>query len=110
MTDKVTLDVTDDSFTEAVERAKGLVLVDFWAAWCGPCRIVAPVLEQVAREQQGRVTIAKMDVEENQRTAMRFNVRAIPSILFFKDGRHVDTIVGAVPKPAIEKKIEQHLS
>jgi len=110
MSDSVTKEVTDASFAEDVEQSKGLVLVDFWAAWCGPCRIVAPVLEQLARERDGQVTVAKMDVDANPQTPARFRVRSIPSILFFRDGQHVDTIVGAVPKPAIDQKIQQHLS
>jgi len=102
--------VTDDSFAVDVDQAKGLVLVDFWAVWCGPCQMVAPVLEQLAGEYDGRVKIVKLDVDSNQRTSMKYNVRSIPSILFFKDGKHVDTVVGAVPKPVIEAKIKQHLS
>ncbi len=101
--------VTDDSFTAEVEQAKGLVLVDFWAAWCGPCQIIAPVLEQLAGEYGGRLKVAKLDVDENQQTSVRFNIRSIPSVLFFKDGKHVDTIVGALPKQAFVQKIEAHL-
>ena len=101
--------VTDESFAGEVEQAKGLVIVDFWATWCGPCQIIAPLLEQVAGEYDGRVKVAKVDVDSNQRTAMRFNIRSIPSLLFFKDGKHVDTVVGAVPKQAIVQKIGAHL-
>jgi thioredoxin 1 len=92
-----------------VEQAKGLVIVDFWATWCGPCQIIAPILEQLAGEYDGRIKVAKVDVDSNQRTAMRFNIRSIPSLLFFKDGKHVDTVVGAVPKQAIVQKIGAHL-
>jgi thioredoxin 1 len=102
--------VTDASFASEIEQADGLVLVDFWATWCGPCHIVAPVLEQLAGEYAGRAKVAKVDVDSNQRTAMRFNVRSIPSILFFKNGQHVDTVVGAVPKATLEGKIKQHLA
>jgi len=102
--------VTDASFAGEIEQADGLVLVDFWASWCGPCMVVAPVLEQLAGEYAGRAKVAKVDVDANQRTAMRFNVRSIPSILFFKNGRHVDTVIGAVPKATLEGKIKQHLS
>lgn len=102
--------VTDASFAAEIEQANGLVLVDFWAAWCGPCQIVAPILEQLAGEYAGRAKVTKLDVDANQRTAMRFNVRSIPSILFFKNGQHVDTVIGAVPKATLEGKIKQHLA
>jgi thioredoxin 1 len=101
--------VTDENFAGEVEQAKGLVIVDFWATWCGPCQIIAPILEQLAGEYDGKVKVAKVDVDSNQRTAMRFNIRSIPSLLFFKDGKHVDTVVGAVPKQAIVQKIGAHL-
>lgn len=103
------LAVTDDTFVQEVEQHKGLVLVDFWATWCGPCHMVAPIVEQLAGDYNGKLKVTKLDVDANQRTMMRFNVRSIPSILFFKDGRHVDTIVGAYPKPVFEEKIQQHL-
>lgn len=102
--------VSDATFEAEIEKQPGLVLVDFWAAWCGPCHMVSPILEQLAGEYNGKIKVAKVDVDANQRTAMRFNVRSIPSILFFKDGRHVDTLVGAYPKPVFEQKIKQHLS
>ena len=101
--------VGDSDFETEIEGSEGLAMVDFWAAWCGPCRMVAPVVEQLATEYEGRLKVAKLDVDANQQTAMRYNVRSIPSILFFKDGRHVDTVVGAVPKPMLERKIEEHL-
>lgn len=106
---KHTVPVTDDTFSEVVERGKGLVLVDFWAEWCGPCKMIAPSLEQLAQQYSGKVTITKLDVDTNNRTAMRFNVRSIPTLMFFKDGRHVDQVIGAVPKQALEAKIQQHL-
>jgi len=86
-----------------------VVVVDFWATWCGPCHMVAPIMDQLAGQYDGKVKVTKVDVDANQRTAMRFNVRSIPSILFFKDGRHVDTLVGAYPKTVFDQKIEQHL-
>ena len=103
------VEVTDDTFQQEVEQYQGLAVVDFWATWCGPCHMVAPIMAQLAEAYQGKVKVLKVDVDANQRTAMRFNVRSIPSILFFKDGRHVDTLVGAYPKPAFEQKIQQHL-
>ena len=103
------VEVTDANFGDVVEKTDGLAMVDFWAAWCGPCRMVAPIIEQLATEYEGRIRVGKMDVDANQQTATRFNIRSIPSILFFKDGRHVDTVVGAVPKPQLERKIQEHL-
>ena len=101
--------VTDATFQSEVEQQAGLVLVDFWAEWCGPCRLIAPVLEQIAGEFAGKLRITKLDVDANQATPMRFNVRSIPSLLFFKGGKHVDTVVGAVPKAHLVGKITQHL-
>ena len=85
-------------------------MVDFWATWCGPCQVVAPIVEQIAKEYDGKVKVAKVDVDENQRVTMRFNVRSIPSILFFRDGKHVETVVGAVPKAYLVEKLARHLS
>ena len=104
-----TVAVTDGTFDGEVAQAKGLVLVDFWAEWCGPCRMIAPTLEALATEYAGQVKITKLDVDANQGTSAKFNVRSIPSILFFKDGKHVDTVVGAMPRAAIEAKIKAHL-
>ena len=107
-----TLHVTDASFSAEVEQAPGLILVDFWATWCGPCQVIAPVVDQLANEYAGKIKVTKLDTDANQRTAMRFNVRSIPSILFFKNGKHVDTVIGADPriKSILKGKIEQHLS
>ena len=102
------IEVTDESFSDEIENADGLAMVDFWAEWCGPCRMVGPIVEELAGEYSDTVKVAKVDVDENQRTAQRFNVRSIPSILFFKDGEHVDTVVGAVPKGQLEEKIKEH--
>jgi thioredoxin 1 len=103
------LAVTDGTFQAEVEQHQGLVLVDFWAEWCGPCRVIAPILDQIAAEYAGKLKITKMDVDANQQTPMRFNVRSIPSLLFFKGGKHVDTVVGAVPKAHLVGKITQHI-
>ena len=105
-----TVNVTDATWASEVEGSNGLVLVDFWATWCGPCQIVAPILDQLADEYAGKAKVAKLDVDSNQMTAMRFNVRSIPSILFFKNGKHVDTVVGAVPRSTLEGKIQQHIA
>jgi thioredoxin 1 len=110
MTETHPVAVSDATFGHEIEQHKGLAIVDFWATWCGPCHMVAPIMDQIAGEYDGKVKVTKMDVDANQRTAMRFNVRSIPSILFFKDGRHVDTLVGAYPKAVFEQKIQQHLS
>src|SRR5437899_12591531 len=91
--------VTDATFGLEVEQYKGLIVVDFWATWCGPCHMVAPILEQLAGEYQGKLKVVKLDVDENQQTAMRFNVRSIPSILLFNDVRIVVTLLRAYPKP-----------
>src|ERR687895_2418760 len=99
--------VTDATFVAEIENHKGLAVVDFWAAWCGPCRMIAPILDQLASEYNGKAKVVKVDVDTNQQTAMRFNVRSIPSILFFKDGKHVDTVVGAVPKAHLERKFAE---
>jgi thioredoxin 1 len=108
-TDSLSVQVTDATFAADVEQASGLVLVDFWATWCGPCLIIAPVLEQLASEYSGKIKVAKVDVDSNQATAMKFNIRSIPAVLFFKGGKHVDTVIGAVPKSALQSKIQQHL-
>ncbi len=102
-------EVTDETFADEVEGSAGVAMVDFWAAWCGPCRLVSPIVDQLAQEYEGKVKVAKVDVDSSQRTAVRFNVRSIPSVLFFKDGQHVDTVVGAAPKGALEAKIKEHL-
>ena len=103
------ISVTDGNFNDVIEKGQGLSIVDFWAAWCGPCRMVAPVIEQLARDFDGKLKVAKLDVDTNQQVATKYNIRSIPSILFFKDGRHVDTVVGAVPKAYLERKIQEHL-
>ncbi len=102
-------EVTDTNFVDEIESSKGLSMVDFWAEWCGPCRLVGPVVEELAQEYADRVKVGKLDVDANPETAFRFNVRSIPSILFFKDGELVDTVVGALPKASLEEKILEHV-
>ncbi len=104
-----TMQVSDADFGSEIEKHDGLAMVDFWAVWCGPCQIVAPAVEQLASEYAGRLKVAKLDVDQSPQTPARFGVRSIPSILFFKNGQHVDTIVGAVPKAQLTEKIEKHL-
>ncbi|HEY3934081.1 MAG TPA: thioredoxin [Gemmatimonadales bacterium] len=105
-----TVTVTNQTFDGEVTNAKGLVLVDFWANWCGPCKMIAPTLDALAKEYAGKLKITKLDVDANQQIAARYNVRSIPTLMFFKDGRHVDTLVGAHPRPSLEAKINQHLA
>ena len=99
--------VTDASFPEMVEASPLPVLVDFWAAWCGPCRLIAPVIDQLAAEFAGRARIVKLNIDENPRTATRFGVSSIPTLLIFKDGREVDRIVGAQPKQEIIRRLQR---
>ena len=99
--------VTDDSFTRDVVEASSTrpVLVDAWAEWCGPCRMIAPVLDELAAESNGRYTIAKLNVDENPRTAAQFKIRSIPTLLIFKNGKLVDLIMGAQPKQVIAARL-----
>ena len=109
-TSEMVLDVTDDTFADEVEKAEGLHMVDFWAVWCGPCRLVAPIVAELAEQYKDKgLHVAKLDVDANPRTTTRFRVMSIPSILFFKDGALVDTVVGAVPKAHLEERIKKHL-
>ncbi|HAF16278.1 MAG TPA: thioredoxin [Blastocatellia bacterium] len=100
--------VTDDTFQRDVLNARGLVLLDCWAPWCGPCRMVGPIMEQLAAESNGRYRIAKLNVDDNQRTAAQFQIQSIPTMLIFKDGKLVDRLIGAQPKPAIAARLLVH--
>jgi len=101
--------VTSDNFEETVLKAQNLVMVDFWATWCGPCKIVSPVVEELAKEYEGRVLFAKVNTDENPDLASRYNIRGIPTLMFFKDGKVADQIVGAVPKAQLKSKIDSLL-
>ena len=101
--------LSDDVFEEEIGKHDGLAVVDFWATWCGPCQMIAPLIEQLADEYDGKVKVGKLDVDANQRVTARFNVRSIPAVLIFKNGEHVDTVIGAVPKAHLVEKIQAHL-
>ncbi len=100
--------ITDENFADEIESSEGLAIVDFWAEWCGPCRMVGPIIEELAEQYSGKVKVGKLDVDSNRVTAGRFNVRSIPSILYFKDGQMVDAVIGAYPKKYLEEKILEH--
>jgi len=100
------IEVTDANFEEVVLKSEIPVLVDFWAEWCGPCRIVAPVVEELSNDYDGKLLVTKLDVDSNPNTAMKFGIRNIPTILFIKDGEVVGKHVGAAPKSALASKVD----
>lgn len=102
------IELTDNNFKGEIES--GLTLVDFWAPWCGPCRMIAPVLEELAGQYEGKVKVGKVNVDDNQATAMQFRVMSIPTLILFKDGQPVEGVVGAQPKRAFEQLLDKHLS
>jgi thioredoxin 2 len=104
------VEITDESFGTMVARASVPVLLDCWATWCGPCHALAPTIDAIARTYGGRLVVGKLDVDANPRTAARFDVRSIPTMLLFRDGRLVDRLVGAQPRPAIEARLEALLA
>ena len=98
--------VTDSNFKNEVIGSDQPVLVDFWATWCGPCRMIAPMIEELAGQFEGRAKVVKLDVDQNPQTAMQFGIRSIPTLLFFKDGQVVDQLIGASSKKALADKLE----
>jgi thioredoxin 1 len=104
-----TLEVTDANFTDEVLNAKVPVMVDFWAEWCGPCKMIAPTVAELAKEYEGRAKVVKLDVDSNYQTAGAYDVRSIPTLLFFKNGKVVDKIVGAVPKQKLKEKMDANV-
>ncbi len=104
------IQVTDDTFDAEVLQSDKPVVVDFWATWCGPCKMIAPILEEVAGEMEGRIKITKLDVDSNNKTAGRYNIMSIPSLLFFKNGELVDQVVGAIPKAQLVARLEKVLA
>jgi thioredoxin len=101
--------LTDNNFEEEVIKSDKPVLIDFWAVWCGPCKIIAPVVEELAGEYEGKIKVGKLDVDENQQASIKYGVRSIPTLLIFKDGKVKDTIIGAVPKSQIVQKLNSAL-
>jgi thioredoxin 1 len=101
------LEVTDASFDQEVLKSEQPVLVDFWAAWCGPCKMIAPAVEKIAETYAGKLKVAKVNVDQNGATPSRYGIRGIPALLFFKCGKVADQIVGYVPQEAIEEKVQR---
>jgi thioredoxin 1 len=103
------LELTDSNFQELVLKSDKPVLVDFWAVWCGPCRMVAPIVEELAKEYEGRAVVGKLDVDNNPNVSAQFGIRNIPTLLIFKNGQIVDKQVGAVPKSVLAAKLDAQL-
>jgi thioredoxin 1 len=103
------VEITDDNFESEVLQSDKPVLIDFWAVWCGPCKIIAPIVEELATEYDSKVKVGKLDVDSNQQTSIKYGVRSIPTLLVFKDGNIKETIIGAVPKKLIVEKLNAAL-
>lgn len=110
MASEAIIEVSDSNFESEVVNSDVPVLVDFWAPWCGPCRAIAPIVEEISSSYEGKIKVGKMNVDENQATTMKFGIRSIPTIIMFKGGEAVDQIIGAVPKGEIEKVVEKSLA
>ncbi len=106
MADASTLNLTEQNFDETLAAHSEVLMVDFWAEWCGPCRAIAPVLDDLTKESAGRITLAKVNVDENPGLAARYGIRSIPTVLFIKDGKVADQIIGAVPRAKIKEKLD----
>jgi thioredoxin 1 len=106
MGDAATIHLTEQNFDEALAANQCVMMVDFWAEWCGPCKAIAPVLEDLARESAGGVVLAKVNVDENPGLAARYGIRSIPTVLFVKQGKVADQVIGAVPKAQLKKKLD----
>jgi len=106
---KNTVELTDSNFSSTLQSAGVPMMVDFWAPWCGPCRLIAPIVDELAGEFTGRIQVGKVNIDENPGVASQFNIRAIPTVLFFKNGEVVDVVRAAVPKAHLLKKIEELL-
>ena len=104
------LEFTDSNFKSEVLESDKLTVVDFWAEWCGPCRAIGPIIEELGKEYEGRVNVGKVNVDHNSEVSINYGITSIPAILFFKNGQVVDKLVGAQPKGNFVKKIEQHLN
>ena len=104
------LEITDANFSELVANSDKPVLVDFWAEWCGPCRMVGPVVERIAEAYEGQAVVGKVDVDMNPETAMKFGIRSIPTLLFFKNGQLVDRVVGAAAQSVLEDKLKAQMT
>ncbi len=104
------VEFTDDNFSDEVENNGQPVLVDFWAEWCGPCRMVGPVVDEIAGEYEGKAKVGKVNVDDNPEISVKYGIRSIPALLIFKDGEVVDQIIGAVPKAQIKKQLDAQLA
>ncbi len=104
------IEISDSNFESEVVNSDLPVLIDFWAPWCGPCRAIAPLVEEISSSYAGKIKVGKMNVDENQSTTMKFGIRSIPTLIMFKGGEAVDQIIGAVPKGEIERVVEKSLS